>query len=118
MTTSIRVSLGKRQLTLLENGKPIRTYPVGVGKIATKTPTGTYKIVNRAANPERRPGGPRSVYGDYWLGLSRKGYGIHGTNNESSIGKYVSHGCIRMHNRDVLDLAKRVDIGTVVQIVP
>ncbi|PWK12753.1 L,D-transpeptidase [Tumebacillus permanentifrigoris] len=118
MATSIRISLGKRQLTLLQDGKTVRTYPVGVGKIATKTPTGTFKIINKVQDPERRPGGPRSVYGDFWMGLSKKGYGIHGTNNESSIGKFVSHGCIRMHNRDVLDLAKRVAIGTVVQIVP
>ncbi|MBL0388871.1 L,D-transpeptidase [Tumebacillus sp. ITR2] len=118
MANSIRISLSKRQLSLLSDGKVVRTYPVGVGKIATRTPTGTFTIVNKAPNPGRRPGGPRTVYGDFWMGLSRKGYGIHGTNNEASIGKYVSHGCIRMHNKDVLDLSKRVDIGTKVQIVP
>ncbi|MGZ4031698.1 MAG: L,D-transpeptidase [Tumebacillaceae bacterium] len=115
---SIKVSLGKRQLTLLDDGKVVKTYPVGVGKIATRTPTGTYTIINKAPNPGRRPGGPITVYGTYWMGLSKKGYGIHGTNNPSSIGKYVSHGCIRMYNKDVEALAGIVPIGTKVQIVP
>ncbi|MGZ4164691.1 MAG: L,D-transpeptidase [Tumebacillaceae bacterium] len=115
---SIKVSLGKRQLTLLDDGKVVKTYPVGVGKIATRTPTGTYTIINKAPNPGRRPGGPITVYGTYWMGLSKKGYGIHGTNNPFSIGKYVSHGCIRMYNKDVEALAGIVPIGTKVQIVP
>jgi lipoprotein-anchoring transpeptidase ErfK/SrfK len=115
---SIKVSLSKRQLYLLENGKVIKTYPVGVGKMVTRTPTGTFKIVSKVPNPGRRPGGPVTVYGTYWMGLSKKGYGIHGTNRPSSIGKFVSHGCIRMQNKDVEDLASRVSIGTQVQIVP
>jgi lipoprotein-anchoring transpeptidase ErfK/SrfK len=51
-----------------------------------------------------------------WLGLSHPHYGIHGTDNPISIGGYVSHGCVRMYNRDVLDLANQVPIGTVVII--
>ncbi|MGZ0879436.1 L,D-transpeptidase [Priestia megaterium] len=43
-------------------------------------------------------------------------YGIHGNNNESSIGKYVSHGCVRMHNKDVEKLYEKVQIGTPVAI--
>jgi lipoprotein-anchoring transpeptidase ErfK/SrfK len=39
-------------------------------------------------------------------------YAIHGTNNEGSIGKFVSHGCIRMHNADITDLYNRVSVGT------
>jgi len=39
-------------------------------------------------------------------------YAIHGTNNENSIGKFVSHGCIRMHNTDITDLYGRVMVGT------
>ncbi|CCF15163.1 putative L,D-transpeptidase YkuD domain protein [Brevibacillus laterosporus GI-9] len=50
------------------------------------------------------------------MGLSKPHYGIHGTNNPASIGKYVSHGCIRMYNRDVETLAKLVPIGTPVYI--
>ncbi|HEU4963513.1 MAG TPA: L,D-transpeptidase [Bacilli bacterium] len=118
MAAKIKVSLSKRRLTLLQDGKVVKTYPVSVGKLVTRTPTGTFKIVNKVPNPGRRPGGPMTVYGAYWMGLSKKHYGIHGTNRPSSIGKYVSHGCIRMHNQDVIDLAKRVAVGTEVQIVP
>jgi lipoprotein-anchoring transpeptidase ErfK/SrfK len=52
-----------------------------------------------------------------WLGLSIPHVGIHGTNNPSSIGGFVSKGCIRMQNRDVLELAGLVPIGTPVSII-
>jgi len=54
--------------------------------------------------------------GTRWLGLSRKGYGIHGTNNPRSIGKSASHGCVRMRNLDVEDLFARVSVGDVVEL--
>jgi L,D-transpeptidase ErfK/SrfK len=108
---TIRVSLGQRRLTLVNNGRVVKTFPIAVGKMLTRTPLGEYVIVNREPNP----GGP---YGVLWLSLSRRGYGIHGTNNPSSIGKAVSHGCIRMHNHDVLELASQVPNGTRVIIQP
>jgi lipoprotein-anchoring transpeptidase ErfK/SrfK len=111
MAYSIIISLGKRQLYLLENNKTIKSYPVGIGKILTATPTGTFKIINKAPNP----GGP---FGVMWMGLSKPHYGIHGTNNPQSIGKQVSLGCIRMHNSDVLELSRKVPIGTTVAIRP
>lgn len=89
----------------------IKTYPVALGKKSTPTPVGNAKIINRAPNP----GGP---YGVMWLGLSIPHIGIHGTNNPSSIGTYVSNGCIRMYNKDVLELSKLAPIGTEVTIVP
>ena len=107
----VKVSLRNRQLTLFHNGKKIKTYPVAIGKMLTNTPTGQYVVVNREPNP----GGP---FGAMWLSLSRAGYGIHGTNDPSSIGKAVSHGCIRMHNRDVLELAYQIPNGTKVYIQP
>lgn len=111
MAYSIVVSLGRRQLYLLENNKVIRAYPVGIGKILTGTPSGVFRIINKAPNP----GGP---FGAMWMGLNKPHYGIHGTNNPQSIGKQVSKGCIRMHNADVLDLARKVPIGTTVTIRP
>lgn len=102
---SIQVSIKKRKLTLYHNGKLAKIYPIAVGKMLTATPSGEYVIVNRQMNP----GGP---FGVMWLSLSKQGYGIHGTNDPSSIGKAVSHGCIRMHNRDVLQLAEMVPNGT------
>jgi lipoprotein-anchoring transpeptidase ErfK/SrfK len=53
-----------------------------------------------------------------WMGLNKKHYGIHGTFFPQSIGKMVSHGCIRMYNSDVLELARKVPIGTPVEIKP
>lgn len=109
MAYTITVDLASRTLTLSGGGN-VQTFPVGVGKMLTPTPTGTYVIVSKVPNP----GGP---FGVMWLGLSRPHYGIHGTNDPSSIGKFVSHGCIRMYNQDVLRLARLVQIGTPVTIV-
>ena len=66
MAYSIIVSLVNRQLYLVQDGKVIKTYPVGIGKMVTATPTGHFKIINKAPNP----GGP---YGAMWMGLSRRG---------------------------------------------
>lgn len=109
MALRIIVDISDRKLHLLEDDIVIDTYPVGVGKIVTQTPVGDFTIINKAPNP----GGP---YGVFWMGLSKRGYGIHGTNNPSSIGGYVSKGCIRMYNKDVLELSRRVPIGTRVTI--
>jgi lipoprotein-anchoring transpeptidase ErfK/SrfK len=111
MAYSIVVSLAKRQLYLLENNRVIRAYPVGIGKILTGTPSGRFRIINKAPNP----GGP---FGAMWMGLNKPHYGIHGTNDPGSIGKQVSKGCIRMYNRDVLELSRIVPIGTIVTIRP
>lgn len=109
MAYRIKISLSKRQLTVLKNGAVVKTYPVGIGKKETPTPVGTFTIINRAVEP----GGP---FGVRWLGLSLPHYGIHGTNRPDTIGKAVSNGCIRMYNNDVLELANLVPIGTVVEI--
>lgn len=105
----IIVDISDRKLFLLDGNKVIKAYPVGIGKIVTATPIGRFKIVNKAPNP----GGP---YGVLWMGLSKKHYGIHGTNDPSSIGKRVSKGCIRMHNHDIIELSQFVRIGTIVDI--
>lgn len=111
MAYMIKISLSRRQLYLINGGAIVKTYPVGVGKSATTTPIGTYQIVSKVPNP----GGP---FGAMWLGLSQPHYGIHGTNNPASIGGAVSKGCVRMYNRDVLDLAGKITIGTPVYITP
>lgn len=109
MAYSITISLSARQLALYRDGSLVRTFPVGVGKKNTPTPAGNYYIANKIPNP----GGP---FGVMWMGLSIAHYGIHGTNNPSSIGKIVSHGCIRMYNSDVTALSRLVSIGTPVII--
>jgi lipoprotein-anchoring transpeptidase ErfK/SrfK len=52
------------------------------------------------------------------LGLDRGNYAIHGTNNPASIGHFVSHGCIRMYNQDIMDLYDRAHVGTPVFVLP
>ncbi|WP_134685749.1 L,D-transpeptidase [Brevibacillus migulae] len=112
----IRISLSKRRLSLYNGSQLVKVYPVGVGKIATQTPRGDFYIINKVPYPYSYKGGPLSVFGTYWLGLNKPHYGIHGTNRPSSIGKFVSHGCIRMYNKDVEELARLVQIGTPVKI--
>ncbi|BBH21172.1 hypothetical protein Back11_25170 [Paenibacillus baekrokdamisoli] len=107
----IIIDLSDRTLYLLDDNIVTNSYPVGIGKMVTRTPFGEFTIVNKQPNP----GGP---FGVLWMGLSKPHYGIHGTNDPSSIGKQVSHGCIRMHNEDVLALSRLVPIGTRVSIRP
>lgn len=107
---SITINTAARRLTLFKDGKVFKSYTVAVGKPSTPTPKGNFRIINKAVNP----GGP---FGARWLGLSARGYGIHGTNNPASIGKAVSNGCIRLHNANVIQLFNLISVGTPVRIV-
>lgn len=109
---SILINTANHTLTLYRNGIFYKQYPVAAGKAATPTPKGNYKIINKAVNP----GG---AFGIRWLGLNipAGGYGIHGTNNPASIGRSISKGCIRMYNKDIIELYRLVSIGTPVKII-
>lgn len=107
----IIINIGAKRLTVYKNGSIFREYIVATGKPETPTPTGVFEVVNK----EIDPGGP---YGTRWLGLSKKGYGIHGTNNPSSIGTAASNGCIRMYNEDIESLFDMTVVGTPVRILP
>ena len=119
----IVVSLEDRKLALIEDGNVKRIYTVAVGKLSTPSPVGTFTIERRVANPtyshEGRivPPGPQNPVGSRWMGLSIRGYGIHGTNVPSSIGKAASHGCIRMGKADVEELFGLVQVGDSVELV-
>ena len=118
----VLVSLVDRQLVVLENGNVIARFSVAVGAEASPTPAGEFRIVNRVSNPTYyRPGaviptGKDNPVGTRWLGLSQKGYGIHGTNAPRSIGTAASHGCIRLRNGDMERLFTMVRVGDVVEI--
>jgi len=118
----IVVSIPDRKLALLENDTVVKTYSVSVGAAVSPSPTGTFQIVNRipkAAYYHKAvviPASDRSPIGTRWIGLNKKGYGIHGTNEPRSIGRAKSHGCIRLQNRDVEDFFERVQVGDVVEI--
>lgn len=117
------VSLPDRRIALLEDGKVKKVYPVAVGKRSTPSPTGTFTIMRRVTNPsywhngEVVTPGPENPVGTRWMGLSAKGYGIHGTNAPRSIGKASSHGCIRMRKDDLEELFAEVRAGDEVEIV-
>jgi len=119
----IVVSLEDRKLALVEDGKVIRTYPVAVGKPSTPSPVGTFTIERRVMNPTYShdgrivPPGPNNPVGSRWMGLSIRGYGIHGTNVPSSIGKAASHGCIRMAKTDLEQLYPLVSDGDTVELI-
>ena len=119
----IVVSIPDRKLAVLEDDRVVRVFHTAVGAPHSPSPAGVYKIVNTIEDPtwytkgRTVPPGPGNPLGTRWLGLSAKGYGIHGTNVPSSIGKSVSHGCIRMRNRDVEQLFKMVAVGDQVELI-
>jgi L,D-transpeptidase ErfK/SrfK len=109
----------------------VSTYPVTVGEEETQTPLGIFRVVDREVDPEWNipnklqykykkkiiPAGDDNPIGKYWLGLSVRGYGIHGTDNPWSVGRILSNGCIRLYPEDIEKLFPDVAKGTVVEIV-
>jgi len=85
-------------------------------------PDGKFHVTNRVSNPtyyhqgKKVDPGPQNPVGTRWIGLDEKGYGIHGTNAPSSIGKSASHGCIRMAKKDLEEFFEMVRPGDVVEI--
>jgi hypothetical protein len=118
----IVVSVRDRKLALVENGRVVKIYSVAVGAPDSPSPTGEFRIAQRLTAPTYYapgvviPPGPENPLGPRWIGLSLKGYGIHGTNQPRSIGQHASHGCIRMRNRDVQELFELVRAGDVVEL--
>ncbi|PYX50930.1 MAG: L,D-transpeptidase [Acidobacteria bacterium] len=118
----VLVSIPDRKLAVIEDGNVLAKFPVAVGAAATPSPMGDFEVVSRVSNPTYyRPGtviasGKGNPLGTRWVGLSQKGYGIHGTNAPRSVGHAASHGCIRLHNRDMELLFSMLRTGDVVQI--
>lgn len=120
----IEINAAARTMSLYNNGALVREYPVAVGKMATKSPIGSFKIINKVVNPYwNNKGsivapGPKNPLGIRWMGISApKGtYGIHGNSTSASIGTFASGGCIRMYNSDVEQLYSIIGISTPVNI--
>lgn len=106
----IEIDTKKKVLKLFNDNAFIRQYPVTVGKHSTPTPLGHWRIIMKGLWGEQ--------FGGYFMQLSVPLgiYGIHGTNKPWSIGKAVSHGCIRMYNNDAAELYNLVPIDTLVYI--
>jgi len=130
--TRIVVVRNETRLYLYEDNKIIKTYIVSVGnaEMGKATPAGHFKIVHKVKDPVMiwrsgkviPPNDPRNSYGARWIGLASirtgryRGCGIQGTNIESSIGKQITVGSIRMHNKDIIELFDLVELGTEVVI--
>jgi lipoprotein-anchoring transpeptidase ErfK/SrfK len=116
------ISIADRQLAVIEDGRPMKIYPIAVGASGTPSPDGDFVIVNHAKDPTYRHGdkeigpGKDNPLGSRWMGLNLKGYGIHGTNVQSSVGKAASHGCFRMRKQDVEELYALVQVGDTVMV--
>lgn len=113
------------------------TEPIGIGRMGWDTPTGTFKIIEKIANPtwhvpasiaadqakqgvilpKTIPPGPDNPLGAYAMRLSLPDYLIHGTNRPAGVGRRVSSGCIRMYPEDIASLFQMVAVGTPVTIV-
>ena len=131
LSGQIVVDIGDLKLYLYRDGKLVKSYSVATGSSAYPTPTGSYVVTSKIMNPtwfppnsdwakdaEPIPPGVANPLGTRWIGTSAPGVGIHGTPDDSSIGTYASHGCIRMHIWEVEDLYERVVIGMPVIIRP
>ncbi|HEX3030774.1 MAG TPA: L,D-transpeptidase family protein [Bacillota bacterium] len=108
---SILIDAQKRTLTILDDHKFFKKYRVAVGKQDSPTPIGNWQVLRMAKN-WGSGFGSRFMLLDVPWGL----YGIHGTNKPHSIGGFQSHGCIRMHNRDVEEIYPWIRVGTRVVI--
>jgi lipoprotein-anchoring transpeptidase ErfK/SrfK len=121
------VNKSKNELAFINDNKLQTVVSVGTGKTQDLTPEGLFTITVKAKNPYFRkgniPGGdPMNPLGARWIGFDAKGtdgriYGIHGTNQPASIGKYVSQGCIRTQNEVVTSLFPLIPLGTKVLVI-
>lgn len=128
---AILVDISERKLSLYVGGAVSKTYGVAVGTPSHPTPRGDFKITLKRYMPTwSNPGsawaadmpktigpGPSNPLGTRALNIDSPGIRIHGTTADSSIGTAASHGCMRMHRRDIEDLYERVEVGTPVFIV-
>lgn len=114
---SMRISLSRREITLFDNnGKLIALFPCTIARSKSQRLEGELLVKNTADNPTYLynpklfnpnttktgkliiPAGPNNPVGSAWVGLSKQGYGIHGTPEPERIGQAASHGCFRLSN--------------------
>jgi L,D-transpeptidase ErfK/SrfK len=134
-----------RLLRVLENGQELRRFSVAVGMPGWETPVGEFQVLEKTRNPvwehpqtgRLQPAGPANPLGSRWIGFhrdcnGRKGWdgdqmldvrgcvvaGFHGTPHRWTVGRAVSHGCVRLYDEDVRALFELVSIGTPVTVLP
>jgi lipoprotein-anchoring transpeptidase ErfK/SrfK len=136
---------GGRQLLVLEAGRELRRFPVAVGRPGWETPVGQFRVIELVANPiwehpatgVHVPPGPDNPLGSRWIGFhrdcrGRRGFngvemltvegcvsaGFHGTPQRETVGRAVSHGCVRLFDEHVRELFELVQMGTPVTVLP
>jgi lipoprotein-anchoring transpeptidase ErfK/SrfK len=125
--TKLVVDLSDRQVILYRHKQEIARYDVAIGQVGWETPIGIFEIHQMKPHPEWQnpitkeiiPSGDDNPLGDRWIGFyegEHMSIGFHGTANESLVGSAVSHGCLRMRNRDIRSLYEQVDLGTRVEV--
>jgi hypothetical protein len=127
----IEINVAECRLRLLEGNKVLATYPVGLGRPGFRTPVGSHQVLRMVDNPSwenpyKAPGasrikaGPMNPLGTRWIGFKNDPhgeFGMHGTDRPQSVGKYSSHGCVRMKVPDAEALYKQIKVGTPVDVV-
>jgi hypothetical protein len=130
-STYVSVDRDAFKLRLFKRLRLAKTYSIAVGMAGLETPAGIRHVLEKQVNPDWHvpnspwagslagqtipASDPRDPIKARWLGLG-DGVGIHGTAEDWSIGTRASHGCIRMHVSDVIDLYPRVPVGTPVLV--
>ncbi len=134
----IVINLAEYRMYYFPKGQNVvHTYPLGIGREGWSSPVTETRITGKTPNPGWNPPksileehaangdplpayvppGPDNPLGPYKMSLSVPGYLIHGTNKKFGIGMRVSHGCFRMLNKNVLELADMVPVGTPVRVI-
>ncbi len=121
------INIPEFRLFVFKDGAVTGVYPVCIGLPTWQTPLGEFSVANKVKDPawymppdmaekekikrEIIPAGPNNPVGDRWIGTSKEHTGIHGTNSPMSIGRALSHGCIRLYPESILKVFDEVDVG-------
>ncbi len=130
----VQVDTKTNMLGVYDGDRLMAAYPVTIGSGRTESPVGDWKVKGVAMMPNYRHDekmlkegersdyfhllapGPNNPVGVVWIALNKKGIGLHGTDDPDSIGRSVSHGCVRLANWDVVRLAMKLKSGVPVTI--
>ncbi len=127
----IVINIPELRLYYFHGESAVTTFPIGIGRRERVTPVGTFKTTRKRVCPtwivprslrakygaSRIPPGPDNPLGNYWIGLGKSAYGIHGTNMPAAIGRMATHGCIRTYPEHMRMLFPHVPTGTRVDII-
>jgi L,D-transpeptidase ErfK/SrfK len=127
----IIVNTGEMRLYFLKSPTQVYTFPIGMGVLDFKTPSGAFRVIEKKVNPAWHipkslqakygmavmPPGEDNPLGEYKLTLSWGDYGIHGTHMPLGVGRLVSHGCTRMYPEHVKQLFPMVSVGAGVEYI-